>query len=114
MEHGRDAADGENGVMSFDPPQPAASAGNAIPTVPDLLAAELRTILVAEIVAGNAVDEVRCGWPVSEGVIVILAHPFRTPLRPATGNLRFRQVNLPGWWSAEYTTAQPPHTLACR
>jgi hypothetical protein len=36
------------------------------------------------------------------------------PARPATANLRFRQVNLPGWWSAEYTAATPPPTLACR
>ena len=84
------------------------------PTVPANFAPELRAVLEAEIEAGNSVAEVREGGPVSETVIVILARPFLTPLRPATVNLRFRQVNLPGWWSAEYTAAIPPHTLACR
>jgi hypothetical protein len=49
-----------------------------------------------------------------DALVVILEKPFLTPLRPASANMRFRQVNLPGWWQAEYTTAQPPHTLACR
>lgn len=84
------------------------------PAVPANFAPELRTVLDAELAAGNQVAEVRDGAPVSESVIVILARPFLTPLRPATPNLRFRQVNIPGWWSAEYTAAIPPHTLACR
>lgn len=84
------------------------------PSMPVDFAPELRAVLEAELDAGNTIAEVREGGPVSETVIVILARPFLTPLRPATANLRFRQVNLPGWWSAEYTAAIPPHTLACR
>jgi len=84
------------------------------PTVPANFAPELRALLETELEAGNEIAEVREGAPVSESVIVILARPFFTPLRPATANLRFRQVNLPGCWSAEYTAAIPPHTLACR
>lgn len=83
-------------------------------TAPADFATELRAVLDAELSAGNFIAEVRDGGPISGTVIVILARPFLTPLRPATANLRFRQVNLPGWWSAEYTAAIPPHTLACR
>ena len=78
------------------------------------LAPELRVILDAELEAGNAIAEVVSGSPLHDALVVILEKSFITPLRPASANMRFRQVNLPGWWAAEYTTAQPPHTLACR
>ena len=82
-------------------------------TIPATFAEELRTILDAELTAGNSIAEVRTGGPLRESIVVILAQPFLTPLRPATVTMRFRQVNLPGWWRAEYTAAVPPHTLAC-
>jgi hypothetical protein len=89
-----------------------------MPTISDVTSAnfapELRAILEAEIAAGNSISEVRTGSPVHDAVVVVLENPFLTPLRAASANVRFRQVNLPGWWRAEYTAAQPPHTLACR
>jgi hypothetical protein len=89
-----------------------------MPTLSDVIAAnfapELRAILEAEIAAGNVIAEVRTDSPVHDAVVVVLEKGFLTPLRPASKNMRFRQVNLPGWWRAEYTAAQPPHTLAAR
>ncbi len=96
---------------------PGERAGMTVPadelTTPPHFAAELRAILEAELAAGNSIAEVRPGGALHESLVVILARPFLTPLRPATANLRFRQVNLPGWWRTEYTAAVTPHTLAC-
>ena len=83
------------------------------PQIPHDLAPEIRAVLDAELLAGNSISEVRGDSPVPGSLIIILSHPFRTPRHAATANLRYRQVNLPGWWGAEYTAAAPPHTLAC-
>jgi hypothetical protein len=83
-------------------------------TVPKEFERELRNILEAELRAGNTVAEVRTGGPLTDAVVVILSRPFLTSKAPPTKNLRYHTVNTPGWWSAEYTTAVPPHTLACR
>ena len=77
-------------------------------TIPAPFAAELRTILDAELASGNSIAEVRTGSPLSDSIVVILERHFLTPLHPASANLRFRQVHLPGWWRAEYTAAVPP------
>jgi hypothetical protein len=80
--------------------------------VPGEFAPELREILEAETRAGNSVSEVRTGGPFKGTIVVILTRPFLTPRASDSKNLRYHRVSTPGWWSAEYTTAVPPHTLA--
>ena len=81
--------------------------------MPAEFAHELSEILEAETQAGNSVAEVRTGGPLTGVIVVILTRPFITPLVGPSKNLRYHKVDTPGWWSAEYTTAVPPHTLAC-
>ena len=100
--------------MKSQPPPPPSTPGNETTQRLAILAPELRAILRGELAAGNAVVSVEEGRPIKDALTVVLARPFLTPPVPATRNLRYRPLHLPEWWSAEYTTLVPPHTLACR
>lgn len=74
---------------------------------------DLRTILDAELAAGNEIAETGGGWPDADSVFVRLRDPFRT--KPATlpTGIVYTEPNDPHWWKADYTSGGPRHTLAC-
>ena len=75
------------------------------------LHADLRTILEAELAAGNEVAETGRGWPDPDSVFVRLRHPFRTkPTLP--DGIAYTEPNDPHWWKADYSSRSPRHTLA--
>ena len=89
-----------NGVDSSDPE-------NDI----HLLCTELRTIAEAELAAGNLVAEAsRLG----DYFIVWLAGPFRHKPEQLPPDVKFREVNDPHWWKAEYVHEPTKHVLACK
>lgn len=73
----------------------------------------LRSILDAELGAGNEVVETRLGWPDAGSVFVRLKHPFRAAPAAPPGGVRFAELDDPHWWKAEFTTDGPRQTLAC-
>lgn len=73
----------------------------------------LRSILDAELAAGNEVIDTSCETPEPGSVFVRLRRPFVT--RPATlpAEVTYHEPDDPHWWRAEYTTRAPRHVLAC-
>jgi hypothetical protein len=71
----------------------------------------LRTLLDAELAAGNEIAETGGGWPDTDSVFVRLRHPFRA--RPASlpAGVTYQELNDPHWWKAEYASASPRHLL---
>ena len=82
------------------------------PAVVAGLCGELRQILEAELAAGNRIAETSRDWPVA--LNLWLAHPFRARTIAVPAEVRFRQVDDPHWWLAEYECQQHHHLLACR
>jgi RimJ/RimL family protein N-acetyltransferase len=75
------------------------------------LTSSLRTLLDAELAAGNEIVETGTGWPDADSVFVRLRLPFRA--RPASlpAGVSYLELNDPHWWRAEYNTAKPRHLL---
>ncbi len=73
----------------------------------------LRTILDAELAAGNEVLETGGGWPDPESVFVRLREPFRTTPSPIPPGVVYTEPNDPHWWKADYSSESPRHILAC-
>jgi RimJ/RimL family protein N-acetyltransferase len=79
----------------------------------ELLHRDLRTILDAEIAAGNSVVETGAGWPDADSVFVRLREPFRTKPCPLPDGVTYTEPDGPHWWKADYSSASPRHVLAC-
>jgi RimJ/RimL family protein N-acetyltransferase len=73
----------------------------------------LRTILQAELAAGNEIVETGGGWPDRDSVFVRMRHPFRTRPMPLPDGVAYNELNDPHWWKAEFTSRSPRHILAC-
>ena len=73
----------------------------------------LRTILEAELAAGNEVVETGGGWPDTDSVFVRLRDPFRTKPSPLPAGVVYTEPNDPHWWKADYSSTSPRHILAC-
>lgn len=73
----------------------------------------LRTILDAEIAAGNEVVETGGGWPDPDSVFVRLRDRFRPRGSPLPDGVSYSEPDDPHWWRADYTTKSPRHILAC-
>jgi RimJ/RimL family protein N-acetyltransferase len=79
-----------------------------------LLHPALRTILDAELAAGNEVAETGGGWPDPDSVFIRLRDPFRTKPSPLPPGVVYTEPNDPHWWKADYATVSSPrHILAC-
>lgn len=74
------------------------------------LCPELRTILDAELVAGNQVVEAWDGY----GSVVLLAKPFVQRHEGSPGKVEFHEVNDPHYWKAEWRSLETDQVLACR
>ena len=74
---------------------------------------DLRSILDAEIAAGNSVVETGGGWPDADSVFVRLREPFRTKPTPLPDGVTYTEPNDPHWWKADYSSRSPRHILAC-
>jgi RimJ/RimL family protein N-acetyltransferase len=74
---------------------------------------DLRTILDAELAAGNSVVETGAGWPDADSVFVRLREPFRTTPSPLPDGVTYTEPNDPHWWKADYSSRSPRHVLAC-
>ena len=72
----------------------------------------LRTILDAELAAGNEVAETGGGWPDADSVFVRLREPFRTKPDALPPGVIYTEPNDPHWWRADYSSASPRHILA--
>lgn len=73
----------------------------------------LRTLLEAELQAGNELAETGGGWPDKESVFVRLRQPFRVKHQSLPDGVRYVELNDPHWWKAEYSFGKPVHILAC-
>lgn len=78
------------------------------------LCPELRTLLDAELAAGNQVVETHVGWPVDGAVFVMLGEPFKATSAGLPDGVVRREINDPHWWKAEYDHEPTKHVLACR
>jgi hypothetical protein len=74
---------------------------------------DLRTILDAELAAGNEIAETGEGWPDADSVFVRLRDPFRTKPASLPAGIVYTEPNDPHWWKADFTSGRPRHTLAC-
>ena len=72
----------------------------------------LRTILEAELAAGNEVAETSLGWPDPDSVFVRLCEAFRSRPVPLPEGVEYQELNDPHWWKAEYRASKPRHVLA--
>jgi len=73
----------------------------------------LRTILDAELAAGNEIAETGGGWPDPDSVFIRLRDPFRTKPMPLPTGVAYTEPNDPHWWKADYSSQSPRHILAC-
>jgi len=73
----------------------------------------LKSILEAELAAGNEALEIGNGWRNSEDVFIKLRHRFRTKPNPLPVGVVYSEPNDPHWWFADYTAGTPPQILAC-
>ncbi|CAG0987815.1 hypothetical protein ARNL5_02982 [Anaerolineae bacterium] len=77
------------------------------------LCPELRSLLEAELAAGNRVTDADRGCFSPDAVFVLLERPFtREPTLPE-GVVRV-EVNDPHWWRVEYRHTVTGHVIACR
>lgn len=74
------------------------------------LCPELKTILDAELAAGNEVIATFEGW----GRIVMLAQPFRAAHAIDGKRVTFVEVNDPHYWKSQYSVKELDQHLACR
>ncbi len=77
------------------------------------LCAHLQPLLDAELAAGNVVHSTDPAPGSLTGRLVLLRHPFRRAPDPCPALLRFRSVNDPHWWLAEYGCPVHADLLAC-
>jgi RimJ/RimL family protein N-acetyltransferase len=75
------------------------------------LAPPLRTLLDAELAAGNEVAETGSGWPDADSVFVRLKRPFVVTPAALPPDVTYARLDDPHWWRAEYTTRSPCHLL---
>ena len=73
------------------------------------LCPELKSILEAELAAGNQVVATFEGW----GHIVMLAEPFRVA-HAIGGRVSFLEVNDPHYWKSQYSVKELDQHVACR
>jgi [ribosomal protein S5]-alanine N-acetyltransferase len=78
-----------------------------------VLDARLKTILQAEIAAGNEIAETGGGWPDRDSVFVRLRQTFYTRPSALADGVEYKELNDPHWWQAEFSTRSPRHILAC-
>lgn len=78
----------------------------------DIFSPVLKTILEAEIHAGNEVVETSAGWPKPESVMIFLKQPFAEYY--VIENIAFRSVDDIHYWKAEYFDRATQHVLACK
>lgn len=75
-----------------------------------LLKQPLLNILKEELSLGNEIEEVFS----DQTLYVILARPFRLPIRTDLQNISYNEVNDPHYWKAEYFDRKNWHVLACK
>lgn len=72
----------------------------------------LRSIVAAEVAAGNRVIDAGADWPDAGSVHVTLRDPFDG--RHANAQAIFSLCDDPHYWHADYSTAEAPrHLLIC-
>lgn len=71
----------------------------------------LRTLLDAELAAGNAIREVGRDFPRPGSVLVRLQRPFLALPSPLPTGVTHTAVNDPHWWLGELSIGTPPHLL---
>ncbi len=78
------------------------------------LDAGLRRIMDAELAARNEVEDCVLGWGNPRAVLVLFRHPFRAKWEKLPDGVRYREVNDPHWWKAEYVHEETLGCVACR
>ena len=77
----------------------------------------LKTILFAELAAGNEIREIYKGSFASisddEGVIVFLSQEFKTEIRKDIDDIVYFEVNDRHYWKAEYRDRVHNQALVC-
>ena len=71
----------------------------------------LRTLLSAELAAGNEIAEASGGWPDHDSIFIRLRNPFQPRVGPLPDGVEFLAVDDPHWWMAEYHSRSPRHLL---
>jgi hypothetical protein len=77
------------------------------------LCAPLRTLVDAELAAGNRIDrmEGECGY--DGAILVLLAEPFRTKISEPSDDLEFREFESSSFWKAHYAHLPTAQIVAC-
>jgi hypothetical protein len=81
------------------------------PSIPPDFHPALRTMLDAELAAGNFVREVGREFPERGSILVQLRQPFRAAPAVLPPGVEHIHVNDPHWWMDEYRAGNPPHLL---
>jgi hypothetical protein len=75
---------------------------------------KLNEILQLELEAGNEIAETYEGdWPYLNSVMIFLNKPFITPIQRDLIDIKFRNVNDPHYWKAEYVDLTNRMWLCC-
>jgi len=77
------------------------------------LCQELRSLLNAELAAGNTIIETWKGWPDKKSLCVMLSEPFSVQLDALPPDVRFVAVDDPHYWKSEIVCDRTGHALAC-
>ena len=76
------------------------------------LCAGLRTILAAELGAGNRIERIARvpdGWP----LVVVLYDPFRCSHDPLPDRVRYREIDTRTLWKAHFVDLDNGQIVAC-
>lgn len=78
----------------------------------DSFSDKLNRILLTELKRGNEVRETSKGWPQKTTIMVFMKRPFTQRYHLYEG-VKYRELNDPHYWKAEYFDKSTNHVLAC-
>lgn len=77
----------------------------------------LKTILQAELAAGNEIVETYeskdSSFPMPNATMIFLKRSFITPVQTSAPSVEFREINDPHYWKAEYFDKESKQFLCC-
>lgn len=67
----------------------------------DRFCGAIKDILNEELASGNSIVETYEGWPAGT-TLISLKKPFKRPAKKNLDGIKFRNINDPHYWKAEY------------
>jgi hypothetical protein len=78
------------------------------------LCGELKSLLEAELAAGNSVVDTWAAWPQTGSLYIRLGSPFMALPKILPPGVRFRALEDPCYWKSEVICDRTHHVIACR